>query len=153
MQWLLCTASCHPGPPDADFTLIHYQFAPVPENNIVFVLPLNLFLIGILYAVDVIPRWQSALCLEANAWNKKWFPHYGNQSNVINDQHILTQRQRGEECPIDWYCLLGWSRWSPEEKTSVAGGPQTAPPPICLPTLCLLPSIYVSILWGSCKVE
>lgn len=93
--------------------------------------------------------WQSMHCLEANAQNKKWFPHYGNQSNDINDQHILTQRQRGEECPIDWYCLLGRSRWSLEEKTSVAGGPHT--PPNCLPSLCLLPAIYVSILGGSEK--
>lgn len=77
--------------------------------------------------------------------NKKWFPHYGNQSNVISDQHILTQRQRGEECPIDWYCLLGRSRWSPEEKTSVAGlvdPPQ--PPPHSLPS-----SLYICLnTWG-----
>lgn len=72
--------------------------------------------------------WQSLFCLEANTQNKKWFPRYGNQSNVISNQHILTQRQRGEECPIDWYCLLGWSRWSPEEKTSVAGGPPHSSP-------------------------
>lgn len=128
------------------------SICPCTREQHCFCFTVKPFLIGILYATDVIPRWQSALCLEANAWNKKWFPYYGNQSNVINDQHILTQRQRGEECPIDWYCLLGCSRWSLEEKTSVAGGPQTHPPPICLPTLCLLPSIYVSILWGFCKV-
>lgn len=32
--------------------------------------------------------------------------NYGNQSSVISDQHILTRRQRGEECPIDRADLL-----------------------------------------------
>ena len=88
--------------------------------------------------------WQSMPCLEANAQNKKWFPCFGNQSNLISDQHIHTHRQRGEECPIDWYCLPGRPRGSPEEKTSVAGGPHS--PPNRLPSLCLLSFIYVSIL-------
>lgn len=130
--WVRWIALCHWEARRRRLYLNPLSTLPVAKNNnIVFILPLNLFffffLIDILYATNITQGWQSVHCLEANAPNKKCFPHYGNQSNVISDQHILTQRQRGEECPIDWYCLLGRSRWSPEEKTSVAGGPLHSP--------------------------
>lgn len=44
------------GPVAADFILNHYQLVPAAKNNnIVFVLPLKLFLMDILYAADVTP--------------------------------------------------------------------------------------------------